>query len=109
MYIWSIFFERAMSHLLNFVPVVNVGAAFELLVQDYIRELRCRGKGVHEGALFGKAGEQGERVSYPLVLVWDLFMVSFVPQDGCLAAILQLLALNHCACLRNARRISYQG
>ena len=29
-----------------------------------------------------------------------------VPQDGCLAAIWQLLALYHCACLRNARRIS---
>ena len=33
-------------------------------------------------------------------------VVSFVPQDGCLAAIFLLLALIHCACLRNARRIS---
>ena len=32
--------------------------------------------------------------------------VWFVPQDGCLAAICRLLALNHSACLRNARRIS---
>jgi hypothetical protein len=31
----------------------------------------------------------------------------FVPQYGCLAAIYVLLALYHCACLRNARRISY--
>ena len=31
----------------------------------------------------------------------------FVPQYGRLAAISALLALNHCACLRNARRISY--
>ena len=33
--------------------------------------------------------------------------VWFVPQDGCLAAIFVLLALNHSACLRNARRVSY--
>ena len=32
--------------------------------------------------------------------------VWFVPQDGCLAAISILLALNHSACRRNARRIS---
>jgi hypothetical protein len=31
----------------------------------------------------------------------------FVPQYGHLAAILSLLALYHCACLRNARRTSY--
>ena len=33
----------------------------------------------------------------------------FVPQYGRLAAILSLLAFNHCACLRNARRISYRS
>ena len=32
--------------------------------------------------------------------------VWFVPQDGCLAAISALLAFNHSACRRNARRIS---
>jgi hypothetical protein len=31
----------------------------------------------------------------------------FVPQYGRLAAVFSLLAFNHCACLRNARRISY--
>ena len=36
-----------------------------------------------------------------------LFSLLFVPQYGRLAAILGLLAFNHCACLRNARRISY--
>ena len=35
--------------------------------------------------------------------------VDGVPQYGRLAAILGLLALNHCACLRNARRISYNN
>ena len=33
--------------------------------------------------------------------------VWFVPQEGCLAAIWHLLALNHSACRRSARRISY--
>ena len=36
-----------------------------------------------------------------------LFVVS-VPQYGRLAAIYALLAFNHSACLRNARRISYK-
>jgi hypothetical protein len=35
------------------------------------------------------------------------FLLLFVPQYGRLAASYPLLALNHCACLRNARRISY--
>ena len=38
-----------------------------------------------------------------------LFLLLFVPQYGRLAAILALLAFNHSACLRNARRISYQA
>ena len=36
-----------------------------------------------------------------------LILLLFVPQYGRLAAILELLALNHSACLRSARRISY--
>jgi hypothetical protein len=35
------------------------------------------------------------------------FLLLFVPQYGRLAAISLLLAFNHSACLRNARRISY--
>jgi hypothetical protein len=34
-------------------------------------------------------------------------LLCIVPQYGRLAAIYGLLAFNHCACLRNARRISY--
>ena len=35
------------------------------------------------------------------------FCVVLFLKDGCLAAIFTLLALNHCACRQNARRISY--
>jgi hypothetical protein len=37
------------------------------------------------------------------------YLLCVVPQYGRLAAILVLLALNHYACLRNARRISYKS
>ena len=36
-------------------------------------------------------------------------LLLFVGQDGCLAVIWWLLALNDCLCLRNGSRISYTG
>ena len=41
------------------------------------------------------------------ILFVSVCLLCIVPQYGRLAAISQLLALYHCACLRNARRISY--
>jgi hypothetical protein len=41
------------------------------------------------------------------ILFLSICLLCIVPQYGRLAAILRLLAFNHSACLRNARRISY--
>ena len=43
------------------------------------------------------------------ILFLSICLLYIVPQYGRLAAISDLLALNHSACLRNARRISYQS
>ena len=55
-----------------------------------------------------KACVWGEvKLDFIVIFVINLFLLLFVvPQDGCLAAVYMLLAFNHCACLRNARRIS---
>jgi hypothetical protein len=68
---------------------------------------RQRGWGVRgEGG-----GSEGCELTRGVVLLMLslCLIVLFVPQYGCLAAIFPLLALNHCACLRNARRISYEN
>ena len=44
-----------------------------------------------------------------LVTLLVVVLLLFVPQYGRLAAVFSLLAFNHYACLRNARRISYSS
>jgi hypothetical protein len=42
---------------------------------------------------------------FATIVFKSICLLCIVPQYGRLAAIFRLLALNHCACLRNARRI----